>query len=321
MVSLIMKTNKKASNSGAEAVTEVDSAEKTQSIGQVLKAARLAQVMSAQDIARQLRLSEKQIEAIEQDDHSKFPNQIFLRGFIRNYAKLVREDTKKFSQLLGETFPPTSTTQAITFSVDGTPFIPDHKKSKGNLIILLIVVLVSSLLVYEVYRSAGDDPKTNENIENGTVAETIIQLETEIEQVPEDNQSQLSSVIKSNGSDFNVLIEEVEVDEQGGDFLDKEQKVETALEVEDKPVENGGGGGTLRFMFTGESWVEVKDAEGKKIFAQTSPDNTEETVNGSPPFSLIIGNAASVRLFYNDELVDLIPYTNTNGGVARLSLD
>ena len=319
MVSLIMKINKKASNSGVEAVTEVDSAEKTQSIGQVLKAARLAQVMSAQDIARQLRLSEKQIEAIEEDDHSKFPNQIFLRGFIRNYAKLVREDTKKFSQLLGETFPPTST-QAITFSVDGTPFIPDHKKSKGNLIILLIVVLVSSLLVYEVYRSGGDDPKTNENIENGTVAETIIQLETEIEQVPEDNQNQLSSVIKSNGSDFNVLIEEVEVDQQGGDSLDKEQKVETALEVEDKPVESGGGG-TLRFKFTGESWVEVKDAEGKKIFSQTSPGNTEETVNGSPPFSLTIGNAASVRLFYNDEPVDLILYTNTNGGVARLSLD
>ena len=135
-----MKTNKKASNSGAEAVTEVDSAEKTESIGQALKAARLAQVMSVQDIARQLRLSEKQIEAIENDDHSKFPNQIFLRGFIRNYAKLVREDTKKFSQLLGETFPPTST-QAIAFSVDGTPFIPDHKKSKGNLIILFIVVL------------------------------------------------------------------------------------------------------------------------------------------------------------------------------------
>jgi len=319
MVSLIMKNNKKASNSGVEAVTEVDSAEKTQSIGQVLKAARLAQVMNAQDIARQLRLSEKQIEAIENDDHSKFPNQIFLRGFIRNYAKLVREDTKKFSQLLGETFPPTST-QAITFSVDGTPFIPDHKKSKGNLIILLIVVLVSSLLVYEVYRSGGDDPKTNENIENGTVAETIIQLETEIEQVPEDNQNQLSSVIKSNGSDFNVLIEEVEVDQQGGDSLDKEQKVETALEVEDKPVESGGGG-TLRFKFTGESWVEVKDVEGKKIFSQTSPGNTEETVNGSPPFSLTIGNAASVRLFYNDEPVDLILYTNTNGGVARLSLD
>ena len=315
-----MKNNKKASNSEIEAVTEVeDSAEKTQSIGQVLKAARLAQVMSAQDIARQLRLSEKQIAAIEEDDHSKFPNQIFLRGFIRNYAKLVREDTKEFSKLLEETFPPTST-QPITFSVDGTPFIPDHKQSKGNLIILLIVVLVSSLLIYEVYRSGGIDQKANENIENGTIAETVIQLETEIELAPEGNQNQLSSVIKSNGSNFNALTEDVETDQQNGNYLDKEQKVETVLEVENKPVESEGGG-TLSFTFTGESWVEVEDAEGRKIFSQISPGNTEETVNGSPPFSLTIGNAASVRLLYNDKPVDLIPYTNTNGGVARLSLD
>jgi cytoskeleton protein RodZ len=314
-----MKNNKKASNSEIEAVTEVDSAEKIQSIGQALKAARLAQVMSAQDIARQLRLSEKQIAAIEEDDHSKFPNQIFLRGFIRNYAKLVREDSKEFSKLLEKTFPPTST-QAITFSVDGTPFTPGHKQSKGNLIILLIVVLVSSLLIYEVYRSGGDDQKKNGNTDNGIMAETIIQLETEIEQAPEDNQNQLSSVIESNVSSFNVLTEEVEIDQQNGSYLDKEQNVEAALEVENKPVESEGGG-TLSFTFIGESWVEVEDAEGRKIFSQISPGNTEETVNGSPPFSLTIGNAASVRLLYNDKPVDLIPYTNTNGGVARLSLD
>lgn len=314
-----MKNNKKASNSEIEAVTEVDSAEKIQSIGQALKAARLAQVMSAQDIARQLRLSEKQIAAIEEDDHSKFPNQIFLRGFIRNYAKLVREDSKEFFKLLEKTFPPTST-QAITFSVDGTPFTADHKQSKGNLIILLIVVLVSSLLIYEVYRSGGDDQKKNGNTDNGIMAETIIQLETEIEQAPEDNQNQLSPVIESNGSNFNVLTEEVEIDQQNGNYLDKEQNVETGLEVENKPVESEGGG-TLSFTFIGESWVEVEDAEGRKIFSQISPGNTEETVNGSPPFSLTIGNAASVRLLYNDKPVDLIPYTNTNGGVARLSLD
>ena len=89
--------NDNDNNSGEiEAETEVESAEKTQSIGQVLQAARLAQVMSTKDVARQLRLSEKQVTAIEEDDHSKFPNQTFLRGFIRNYAKLVREDTEEF---------------------------------------------------------------------------------------------------------------------------------------------------------------------------------------------------------------------------------
>ena len=306
-----MKVNK---NSEIEAGIEAGSAEKTQSIGQILKAARLVQVMSAKDIARQLRLSEKLVTAIEEDDHSKFLSQTFLRGFIRNYAKLVREDTKEFSKLLQETCPPAST-QVIPFSVDGTPFTPNYRQSKGNIIIILIAVLVSFLLIYEVYRSGGDDLQTDINIENGTIAETIIQLETEIEQAPEDNQNQLSSVINSNGSNFNALAEGVEIDQQSGNYLDKEQKVETVPEVEDD------GERALSFMFTGESWVDVKDAEGKRIFSQTNPGNTEKIVYGSPPFSLTIGNAANVKLVYNDKPVDLIPYTNKNGGVARLSLD
>ena len=97
-------------NSGeieVEADGEIESAERTcRALVRYFRTARLAQVMSTQDIARQLRLSEKQVVAIEEDDHSKFPNQTFLRGFIRNYAKLVREDSEEFSQLLQQTFPP-----------------------------------------------------------------------------------------------------------------------------------------------------------------------------------------------------------------------
>jgi len=307
-------------NSGEiEADVEVESAEKTQSIGQVLQAARLVQVMSTQDIARQLRLSEKQVTAIEEDDHSKFPNQTFLRGFIRNYAKLVREDTEKFSQLFQKTFPPTST-QVISYPVDGTPFTPDHKQSRGNIIVILVAVLVSLLLIYEVYRSGGDSHQTDTNIESETIAETTTQLATEVEQASEDDQNQFLSVISSNDSNFNSLTEGAETDQQKSDNIDKEQQVKTAPEVENKPVKKEGER-ALRFMFNKESWVEVKDAESKRIFSQISPGNTEKTVYGRPPFSLAIGNAANVKLVYKAKPVDLIPYTSKHGGVARLSLD
>ncbi len=69
---------------------EIEAAEKVQSIGQVLQAARLVHGMNIQDVARQLRLSAWQVAAIEEDDYSKFPSRTFLRGFIRNYAKLVQ---------------------------------------------------------------------------------------------------------------------------------------------------------------------------------------------------------------------------------------
>jgi cytoskeleton protein RodZ len=306
-------------NGEIEAGTEVDSAEKVQSIGQVLQAARLAQDMSIKDIARQLRLSEKQVTAIEEDDHSKFPNQTFLRGFIRNYAKLVREDTEKFSQLFQQTFPPAST-QAISYPVDGTPFTPDHKQSRGNIIIILVAVLVSLLLIYEIYRSRGDDHQTDANIENETIAEATIQLETEAEQAPKDDQNSLPSVINSNGSNFNSLTEGVDTDQQKNNNLDKSKQVGSVPEVENDPVKKEGER-ALRFMFNEDSWVEVKDAGGKRIFSQISPGNTEKIVYGSPPFSLTIGNAANVKLVYDTEPVDLMPYTSKHGGVARLTLD
>ena len=299
---------------------EIESAEKIQSVGQVLQTARLAQVMSIQDVARQLRLSERQVAAIEEDDHSKFPNQTFLRGFIRNYAKLVREDTEEFSQLLQQTFPPISI-QAISYPVDGTPFTPDHKQSKGNIIIILVAVLVSLLLIYEVYRSGGDNLQIDTNAENATVNDATTQSEIEVEQAPGDEQIQLPSVINSNGSDFNSLNDkEVAKDQLINDKIEKEQQVKTALEVEHEPVKKEGEQ-ALRFMFNEDSWVEVKDAEGKRIFSQIGPGNTERTVYGRPPFSLTIGNAANVKLVYNNKSVDLLPYTSKHGGVARLSLD
>jgi len=299
---------------------EIESAEKTQSVGQVLKTARLAQVMSIQDVARQLRLSERQVAAIEEDDHSKFPNQTFLRGFIRNYSKLVREDTEEFSQLLQQTFPPIST-QAISYPVDGTPFTPDYKQSKGNIIMILVAVLVALLLIYEVYRSGGDNLQIDTNVENATVNDATTQSEIEVEQAPGDDQIQLPSVINSNGSDFNSLNDkEVANDQSINDKIEKEQQVNTALEGEHNPVKKEGEQ-ALRFLFNEDSWVEVKDAGGKRIFSQVGPGNTERTIYGRPPFSLTIGNAANVKLIYNNKSVNLLPYTSKHGGVARLSLN
>jgi cytoskeleton protein RodZ len=42
-------------------------------------------------------------------------------------------------------------------------------------------------------------------------------------------------------------------------------------------------------------------------------------VVGQPPLSLVIGNAAAVRLKYNDNPVDLKPYVQIE--VARLTLN
>jgi cytoskeleton protein RodZ len=57
--------------------------------GARLMAERRAQGLSLGDIARQLKLSVRQVEALERDDHGAFSGAVFVRGFLRNYAKLL----------------------------------------------------------------------------------------------------------------------------------------------------------------------------------------------------------------------------------------
>ena len=158
-------------------------------------------------------------------------------------------------------------------------------------------------------------PVINPNIEEGlqdSQNELSSVIDSNIEQGLQDSQNQSSLGINTDIPNFNVLIKEAGIDQENN-YLDEEQKVEEKLEAEKEY--------SLRFVFTGESWVEVKDIQGNKILSRINPSNTEKIVYGIPPFSLIIGNAVDVKLFYNNKPVDLIPYTNKNGGVARLSLD
>ena len=61
-------------------------------LGARLSTARAAHGLSLGDVARQLKLSVRQVEALERDDYDVFASQVFVRGFLRNYAKLLRID-------------------------------------------------------------------------------------------------------------------------------------------------------------------------------------------------------------------------------------
>jgi cytoskeleton protein RodZ len=60
--------------------------------GARLATAREAHGFSLGDVARQLKLSVRQVGALERDDYDAFPSRVFVRGFLRNYAKLLQID-------------------------------------------------------------------------------------------------------------------------------------------------------------------------------------------------------------------------------------
>jgi len=79
-----------------------------------------------------------------------------------------------------------------------------------------------------------------------------------------------------------------------------------------------GGKNRIELNFDQLSWVEIKQANGKILLSQLNQPGTRQVIEGVPPFDVVIGNAANVRLKYDGEAVDLRPYFKVD--VARLTL-
>jgi cytoskeleton protein RodZ len=70
--------------------------------------------------------------------------------------------------------------------------------------------------------------------------------------------------------------------------------------------------------FRDYSWTEVKDGNGRVLASRMNSGGTAQSLTGTPPFELVIGNAADVSVTYNGKPVDLAPHTRQN--VARFTL-
>ena len=94
--------------------------EAVSSVGAALRAAREAAGLSADAVAQQLKLHPRQVRAIEEDDYGRLPGRTFVRGFVRNYARLVNLDADAIVAALpiGE---PVSPLERLTYTPSAYP--------------------------------------------------------------------------------------------------------------------------------------------------------------------------------------------------------
>ena len=69
-----------ASDTDDNVLTEAGAAEAVQSVGQLLQEARLSRGLRVEDVAQHLRMSVRQITALEGDDYGKLSGGTFLAG-------------------------------------------------------------------------------------------------------------------------------------------------------------------------------------------------------------------------------------------------
>jgi cytoskeleton protein RodZ len=123
--------------------------------GKVLAEARQAQNLSVADVARQLKLSVHQVEALEAGAFERLPGSVFVRGFIRNYARFLKLDAESLLRSVAECLPREEPRPAAPPSQE-IPF-PTGAPRRWPAYAALALVVVAALAAYEFFLS---EPQT-----------------------------------------------------------------------------------------------------------------------------------------------------------------
>ena len=298
-----------SANGGVRTDTVSSSMMSGPSVGQQLRAGRERAGLSVDDAARALKLSNRQVESLEHDDWASLPGKTMIRGFVRNYARLVGLDGRELMAALeGMAMPKSPELRGA----EGTPVsMPKEGKSDrkdvlrvlAGLLVLVLAMVAYFFLPPDIWQSTvqaiKDASQSNEAVVD-TVADTP--------PVGPETPAPVAQVESVTPEQPVVVPEPASVSEP---VIQRTEGL--AAEVQ-TPVTN-----VLKFGFTQPSWVEVRDRNGQIIFSQKNPAGSQRDVQGQPPFSVVIGNAAHVTLHYKGNAVDLSKRSKDD--VARLTIE
>lgn len=307
---------------GAQAVDEP-------TIGDWLRRAREARGQSIGEVAQALKLTGRQVEAMEMDRFELLPGPAFVRGFLRNYARYIGVDPvallAEFEQIVtppAVELEPVSNAQGVmpTGGRSRTAHFPVAAIAGG----FLVAVLAG--WYFDWFQLPGSDVGGPEVVvqEDG-VPGTVLSPQPEIL----DNEPVAAPISGVEGGA--TLPADVASPASGGAAVEQPQTADSVpaaagpapvaalapSPVTEAPVVPAGVE-HLRFSFEGESWIEVRDGAGKIVYSGVSGAGSTRTVQGEPPFALVIGNARQVSLEYKGEKVDLTPHVRVS--VARFAL-
>lgn len=255
------------------------------SFGQALAAARQARGLSQSDVAARLRLQLRQVRALEAEDFGALPQGPFVRGFVRNYARLLGVPAEPLLALLAARVQPTEPLPVG----QGRSAAPNPVRLAAREQASRIAVLggaVAALLLFAVlgwWTMRADGPRPEPSAGAGGISTGAAEPATPPADAP-------AAPPPAAGS----------AEEQAG-------AVSPASPT------------ALRFAFRDQSWVEVRQADGTVLLSQINEPGTTVAVDGQPPYSVVVGNASKVDLEFGGRLVDLTAAASRDD-VARLRL-
>lgn len=302
--------------------------------GSSLREAREGKGISTAEVAAQLHLHEHIIVALEQDDHDRLPAPIYVRGYVRAYARLLGLDEEELLAL----YQPAESPELRTV---GMPPPAQRALERPRLpwrtLGLLLVLAVLGGLVLPVLpglweRLSGGAPDTavetdapslpgappgapETRAEAGVDSDAAIRLPTLSAPLPEPApESVPESVPEPSAAPSVPESPRPEASPPPAEAVAPAEPTPPPAPAEPASVLR-----RVRLQLNQESWISIRDGDGAALLVGLYPAGSEHRVSGRPPLQVVLGNAAGVEFSVDGRAYDLTGYDP--GSVARFTLD
>jgi cytoskeleton protein RodZ len=287
--------------------------------GTLLRTAREAAGFSLDAVAQQLKLHPRQVRAMEDGDFAQLPGRTFVRGFVRNYARLLKLDADAVLAALpggnDDSGLAAPTLHATAPSIGELPVSQYSRPTWTRWAIpLTLVAIIGAGAAYEMLRSQAPSRSTPTTAREPAVEPATAPASAAapgaastpppnpVAAAPESTASNLPNPVATQPPPASGSAPAVSPPSAAG----------AAAAVKEE------GARELVLSFRDHSWTEVRERNGRVLLSAMMAPGTRQTLSGQGPFELVIGNAADVSLTLDGKPVDLLPHTRQS--VARLTL-
>jgi cytoskeleton protein RodZ len=284
-------------------------------VGEQLRLAREARGLEVADIAQTLKLGPRQVEALEGGDWKGLPGNTFIRGFVRNYARLIQIDPAPLMAQLDDVLETPVNSLGVS---EMAPAAMPHSGSAGsrhNKLVVLIGAGAVVLAALAYFLMPGDLSSLRESTQS--LLDSLARKDQDVS-APTPTASVAEPVFPPGSTPQQVMNPQVLAPAElqapqaaAADSTTNTEARESSVVPANAPQ--------MRFLFEKDSWLEVRDRDNKVVFSQRLTAGTEQALSGQGPLSVTIGYAPGVRVFWHGEAVDLT--SHTRGDVARLVLE
>ena len=283
--------------------------------GQRLKRTREELRLSRDEVAHHLHLDVQIVNALEDDDFENLPSPAYICGYLRSYARILK-------------LPENDIVNAYRKDQDiNATLIPNNIKilperhinfAVVKYIVIIIAVLgIGAGMIWAVDNFKLLDKSTHNQTET-------IQLDTPNEDTLVERPAQIQQQIKLFDSQIELTglsdVPKVEADSLTTEMpVDEAPTIVDSDSVDKDNTNLSSSNGDLKIVYLKDSWTEVVDAKGVRHIYRLVNKNSELYFNGTPPYTILLGNAGGVDVFYKNKIFNHKRFQK--GRIAYFRLD